>query len=472
MGIILTITGIVGGIMTVLCLYQIVYTIIGFFKTKKYTDAKMDHEYAVIIPGRNEGKVIGQLIDSIRNCDYDQSKIRIFVIADNCTDNTAEVARKAGATVFERFNKEEIGKGYAVDFLLKKIHETEPDYLPEGWFVFDADNLLHKDYIKEMNKAFDAGEEVVTSLRNGKNFNTNWYSAVGCMAFMRECRFFHTPRTVLGVSANVTGTGWLVKNTLLNYETGFPWHLLTEDAEFTHDVILRGHKIAYQDTAIFYDEQPTNLKTIYKQRLRWQSGTYQNMKKFTGKLAGKLFTTGKFVYFDYLVSLLPFAAIGFMLVVTNFCYPVVNGIVMLCKGAEVWGTLWYMLSSLLALFATTYLGIFIYGVLVTFKDWKRMAASTKSKLVATFMYPIFMILIMPIPFIAIFKKAKWVHIPHTDARDINELNKLLGPETKKEESEKKENKVEKIETKEENVNNVEVAEVKPKKTTKTKAKKK
>ena len=128
----------------------------------------------------------------------------------------------------------------------------------------------------------------------------------------------------------MTGTGWLIKSTLLNYETGFPWHLLTEDAECTHDLILRGHKIAYQDTAIFYDEQPTDLKTIYKQRLRWQSGTYQNMKKFTGKLAGKLFTTGKFVYYDYLVSLLPFAAIGFLLVVTNFMYPVVNGIVMLC----------------------------------------------------------------------------------------------------------------------------------------------
>jgi len=441
MTLLLTITGIIGGIMTVMTLYQIVYVIIGFFTTKKYPDAKVDHEYAVMIAARNESKVIGQLIQSIRNCEYDQSKIRIFVIADNCTDNTAEIARQSGATVFERFNKELIGKGYALDYLLKQIHETEPDYLPEGWFVFDADNLLHKDYIKEMNKAFDAGAEVVTSLRNGKNFNTNWYSAVGCMAFMRECRFFHTPRSVLGVSTNITGTGWLCKNTIINYKTGFPWHLLTEDAEFTHDTILKGHKIAHQDSAIFYDEQPTDLKTIYKQRLRWQSGTYQNMKKFTGKLFCKMFTTGKFVYYDYFVTLLPFAAIGFMLVAINFLYPIINGIVMICGGAAVWATLWYILKTLLILFATTYLGIFIYGVLVTFKDWKRMAASTKSKLVATFMYPIFMILIMPIPFIAIFKKAKWVHIPHTDSRDINDLNKLLVSDERSKNEEVKEEQI-------------------------------
>ena len=435
----LTITGIIGGAMTILTLYQIVYAIIGFFKVKKYPEAKENHEYGVIIAARNEAGVIGQLIESIRACDYDQSKIRIFVIADNCTDNTAEIARNAGATVFERFNQEKIGKGYAIDYLLKELHVAEPDYLPEGWFVFDADNLLHKDYIKEMNKAFDAGEEVVTSLRNGKNFNTNWYSAVGCMAFMRECRFSHAPRSVLGVSANVTGTGWLVKNTILNFETGFPWHLLTEDAEFTHDVILKGHKIGYQDSAIFYDEQPTNLKTIYKQRLRWQSGTYQNMHKFTGKLLGKMFKTGKFVYYDYLITLLPLAVIGFLLLIANFCYPIINGIIMICNGAAVWATLWYILKSLLILFATTYLGIFIYGVLVTFKDWKRMAASTKSKLVATFMYPIFMILIMPIPFIAMFKKAKWVHIPHTDSRNINELNKLLVHDKEISNKESKEN---------------------------------
>jgi len=147
------------------------------------------------------------------------------------------------------------------------------------------------------------------------------------------------------------------------------------------------------------------------------------------------------VYYDYFVTLLPFAAIGFMLVAINFLYPIINGIVMICGGAAVWATLWYILKTLLILFATTYLGIFIYGVLVTFKDWKRMAASTKSKLVATFMYPIFMILIMPIPFIAIFKKAKWVHIPHTDSRDINDLNKLLVSDERSKNEEVKEEQI-------------------------------
>lgn len=421
----LLITGILGGVISIMTFYQIIYTIIGFFKVKKYPEAKNNHNYGILIAARNESNVIAQLIESIRNCDYDQSKIRIFVIADNCTDNTAEVARNAGATVFERFNQEQIGKGYALDYLLSKIHENEPEYLPEAWMIFDADNLLDKNYIKEMNKAFDAGEEVVTSLRNGKNFNTNWLSAVGCMAFMRECRFSHAPRSVLGVSTNVTGTGWLVKNNLLNYETGFPWHLILEDNQFTMETILDGHKVGYQDTAIFYDEQPTKMKVIYKQRMRWQTGGYANMKKYTGKVFAKMVKTGKFMYYDHLTTLLPFPAIGVCLLLINTLAPIINGIIMMCNGLAVVSGLLYILKALLLLFAGTYLGIFIYGVLLSFKDWKRMAATRKSKIIAALMYPFFIIAIMPIPLLAIFKKSKWVPIPHEDSRSIAELNTLL-----------------------------------------------
>lgn len=438
MNILLTITGIVGGIMTILCLYRVVYAFIGFFWIKKYPDAKIDHNYGILIAARNESNVIAQLIHSIQNNDYDESKIKIFVIADNCTDNTAEVARNSGAIVFERFNQEQIGKGYALDFLMSKIHENYPDYLPDGWMVFDADNLLASNYITEMNKAFDAGEEVVTSLRNGKNFNTNWVSAVGCMAFMRECRFSHAPRSVLGLSTNVTGTGWLVKNTLLNYETGFPWHLILEDNQFTLETILKGHKIGYQDTAIFYDEQPTSIKVCYKQRMRWQTGTYLNMNRYTGKVFAKMVKTGKFVYYDNFISLLPFGAIGLLLLICNYMYPIVNGVIMFCSGAAVGPTFLYILSSLLILFAGTYFGIFIYGVLLSIKDWKRMAATTKSKIIATIMYPIFMIAIMPIPILAIFKRPVWTPIPHEDTRSIGELNTLLNNQKEQVEKDTKE----------------------------------
>lgn len=439
MATVLLITSILGGMISLLLLYRVVFTFIGFFWVKKWPEAKVDHEYAFMIAARNEANVVGQLISSILACDYDMSKVRIFVIADNCTDNTAEVARNAGATVFERFNKKLIGKGYALNYLMEKIHESEPDYNPEGFVIFDADNLLDKNWIKEMNKAFDAGEEVISSLRNGKNFDTNWISAVGCMSVMRDCRFMHGPRAYLGLCSNVTGTGWMVKNTILNFETGFPYHEICEDAQFTLDSLIKGHKLTYQDAAVFYDENPTKLKVVYKQRLRWHKGKYINLHLFAGTLFKKMFTSkkDKFSFYDQFVSIMPLDVISVLLLAFNVLYPIINGICLMVGGLAVGAGVWYIVQTLLILFASTYLGIFVYGVLMTIKDWKRMAASRKSKIVSMFMYPLFMIAIMPVPIIALFKRVRWVPIPHEDVRTIHDQNVILELSNKEDESVKK-----------------------------------
>ncbi len=146
---------VVGALMA----YQVLYIIIGLFWKKKFKETKIESSYGVLIAGRNEELVIGQLIDSIKKQNYNQEKIKIFVVADNCdaNDKTAQIARDMGAIVFERHNKEKVGKGYALDFLLKNIAKNYPDYNPDGWFVFDADNILDLNYVKEMNKAFNSG---------------------------------------------------------------------------------------------------------------------------------------------------------------------------------------------------------------------------------------------------------------------------------------------------------------------------
>ena len=101
---------------------QHVHAIVAIFtKKKKWDEAKIEHNFGVLICGRNEENVISKLIDSIFSSDYDKNKLHVFVCADNCTDNTAAVARKAGAIVYERFNNELVGKSYAMDFLIKKI---------------------------------------------------------------------------------------------------------------------------------------------------------------------------------------------------------------------------------------------------------------------------------------------------------------------------------------------------------------
>ena len=134
------------------------------------------HRYAVLIAARNEAAVIGGLLDSLRQQTYDPTLLTVFVVADNCTDGTADIARRRGAVVYERFNHINVGKGYALDFLTQHIKADYPDGF-DGYFVFDADNVLSPDYIERMNAVFSGGYEIVTSYRNSKNFGGNWISA-------------------------------------------------------------------------------------------------------------------------------------------------------------------------------------------------------------------------------------------------------------------------------------------------------
>ena len=137
--------------------YKIVFKITGLFATRTFPAAEKQHKYAVLIAARNEEAVIGNLIESIRLQDYPAELVKIFVVADNCTDNTAEIAEKAGAVCYKRFDNEHRTKGYALQFLVECIRRNYGIDAFEGYFVFDADNLLKEDYISRINDSFDAG---------------------------------------------------------------------------------------------------------------------------------------------------------------------------------------------------------------------------------------------------------------------------------------------------------------------------
>ena len=177
-------------ILTVCFSYRIAYFLIGLFgNLPKKTSPPQNHRYGVLISARNEEQVISQLIRSIQNQDYPSQLIDIFVIADNCTDQTASVARDAGACVYTRFNHMKVGKGYALNELLQHIDEDFSLASYDGFFVFDADNILEPNYITEMNRVFDQGYRIVTSYRNSKNFASNWISSGYAITFLREARY-------------------------------------------------------------------------------------------------------------------------------------------------------------------------------------------------------------------------------------------------------------------------------------------
>ncbi|WP_200816502.1 glycosyltransferase family 2 protein [Salirhabdus sp. Marseille-P4669] len=297
-------------LFAVLYSYKFVYIYIAFRAKRKKEAVKRKvriHNYAAIIAARNEELVIGELIKSIKNQNYPEDCVDIFVVADNCTDQTAKVAKRAGAIVRERFNKLLVGKGYALDYMIKIIEQEYAANQYDGYLIFDADNLLDENYIAEMNKTFNRGYRVVTSYRNSKNYGQNWITAGYSLWFLHEAEYLNLPRMVLKTSCAISGTGFLVHANLIKQNGGWIHHLLTEDIEFSVHQILKGETIGYCKHAIFYDEQPATLPQSWNQRLRWAKGFYQVLGKYGRDLIKSIFfgKSNRFSCYDMTMTIMP-----------------------------------------------------------------------------------------------------------------------------------------------------------------------
>lgn len=393
--------------------YQLIYLIIPFFTKKETHKTIKMNKFAVLISARNEEKVIGNLIETIKKQDYPENLIKIFVVADNCTDGTAQVSRDAGAIVFERFDKEKVGKGYALDYLLQKISEKYAKEHFDGYLVFDADNLLRPNYITEMNKTFSDGYEVITSYRNSKNYGDNWISAGYALWFLREAKYLNHSRMVLGTSCAVSGTGFLFSDKVIKMYGGWKFFLLTEDIEFSVNNILNDIKIGYCKSAILYDEQPVRFSQSWNQRMRWAKGYLQVIGKYGLKLANKAVTKLDFSAFDMSMVLMPAVVLTVIGIVCNVSISVLS----LLSGKG----LWVSLESILEFTKNSYLMMYMVGLITTITEWKQIHTSSKKKILYTFTFPIFMATYIPISFVAFFKKVEWKPIEHTKVKKLEDV---------------------------------------------------
>lgn len=399
-----TINAVISALFFICYTYQFLYIPLVLAKKPKALAAPARaHRYAVLIAARNEENVISGLLDSLRAQTYDMSLVTVFVAADNCTDSTAAIARSHGAVVYERFNQLNVGKGYALDFLLQHIGADYPAGF-DGYFVFDADNILAPDYIERMNEMFSNGHEIVTSYRNSKNFGGNWISAGYALWFLRESRYLNGARTRLGSSAAVGGTGFLFSQRILNESHGWRFYLLTEDIEFSVYHILRGEKIAICESAVLYDEQPTDFRQSCRQRLRWAKGYVQVFLRYGGQLLRGA-ARGSWSCFDMSMSILP------AFVLTSLCLLAIITLTVLglMQGAGVWFALRSLLECMGSILAT----LLVLGGITTVTEWHRIHATTAQKLVYTLTFPLFMLTYLPISLAALFMKVEWKPIHHS-----------------------------------------------------------
>ncbi len=268
----------------IIFLFTMYYFVIGFCGMWRKKEKKIlipQKTFAVIIAAHNEEQVIGQLIDNLHNLEYPKELYDIYVIADNCTDNTPQIAEQAGAIVCQRNNLEKVGKGFAMEWMFAKLFEFERKY--DAVAIFDADNLVHPRFLLEMNNRLCKGDKLVQGYLDAKNPYDTWVSGTFAIAFWVIDHIWHLAKTNIGLSSVLGGTGMCITTDVLK-KHGWGATCLTEDMEFTMKSLVEGIKTTWAHDAIVYDEKPLTFKQSWNQRKRWAQGQFDVAHRFIPKM--------------------------------------------------------------------------------------------------------------------------------------------------------------------------------------------
>lgn len=410
---------IVGLVFSVCFLYQVVFFFIGLIRGQvKIPPAKKQHTYAFFIAAHNEEAVIANLVKSIKDQDYPSELIDVFVVADACTDNTAQAAREAGAIVYERNDLSRKGKSWVMDYGFDRILREYPGK-HEAFFIFDADNLLSRDYVTVMNDAFDQGYLALTSYRNSKNFGSSWISSAYATWFIREARYLNNARMICHTSCAVSGSGYLVSAKLIEGMKGWDFHTLTEDIQFSTFCAIHGVRIGYAP-AEFFDEQPVTLKASIKQRMRWTKGFYQVLFTYGRHMFKSIGKFHRFAAYDMLMVVGPAMLLTLMCLLVNVTFIAVGSLShgFLATDAEIE----MAIGSVIMMLAYMYGTFFVMGLSTTITEWKHIHCPQKWRIFTNlFTFPLFMFTYVPLTVAALFLKVDWVPTSHDVSVTLDEV---------------------------------------------------
>ncbi len=394
-------------IIVIYWLYQLIISFCALIQFKEKPIIKnKKHKFMMILPAHNEENVIGNLIESLQQLDYPKKLYDIYVIADNCTDKTAEIAKKMGVNVLERKDETKKTKGFALQWFLNKKIKENADY--DAFCVFDADNIVDKNFLNAMNKKLCQGEIIVQGYRDIKNPADSWISAGYALFYWTMNRFYHLARYNLGLSPLINGTGFMVDFNLIK-PTGWDTKTLTEDIEFSLKNIASGKRLGWATDAIVYDEQPTEFKQSWSQRSRWTVGHMQCMKYYTKDLAEGVIEHRTLMNFDGLLYLM-----GIPMMLVTFLLIAINTIIFFCNGMTFGELLFnygkYLVSTFIVPIITA-----VFVMLIEKKPIKKM-------LKGILLFPVFMGTWIVINLKCLVKpNTKWEKIEHKRNVKIDEI---------------------------------------------------
>lgn len=390
---------ILGWIVKIAAFYSVIIALLFIFrKMQDYKSTDKLLKYAVIVPARNEEAVIGNLIRSFKNQSY-AGQCDVFVVPNNCTDDTEGAARAAGAEIIP-CNVPVHCKGQVLNIAFDYLLADERHY--DAFCVFDADNIADSDFLLEINKVFAAGANVVKARSEVFNLYDSWISGGYGIYISLFNHFYNRPRYNAKLPAKLVGSGFAVSRALMEKLGG--WHTTTiaEDAEFAAQCALANERVYWAPRALALEEAPNNFVVCCKQRRRWSGGVMQVGSLYLKRLAKHSVSAKSPLTLD----------IGMMLLVT---FTQVIGLIPMLLTAIFWnGSITSLLLWAGALAVTGYLGLVCAGIAaaVLSKNWSIMIAK------AVLMFPIFMASWLPLAVYSFFKRpTNWDEIPHTGGEE-------------------------------------------------------
>jgi cellulose synthase/poly-beta-1,6-N-acetylglucosamine synthase-like glycosyltransferase len=256
--------------------------------------------FEVIVPAHNEESVIANVVRSVKAVDWPADQFKVVVVADNCTDATAAIATAEGAHVMQRFDQENRGKGYALDFAFKASRAR-------GWadavVVIDADARVSENLLESYARRFERGEHAVQVHYGVSNTDASWRTRLLSIAKAAFHIVRSRARERLKLSCGIRGNGWAVTHELLD-RVPFQAFSLTEDLEYGISLGLAGYRVAYADEAHADAEMVSGEKDSRKQRQRWERGRFALMRMKTLPLLRETLRRKSMVTLDLALDLL------------------------------------------------------------------------------------------------------------------------------------------------------------------------
>ena len=383
--------------LSVVFFWSTFVVLVGLIKpAKKIPRAPKRLKFVALVCARNEERVIRLPVKSILHSQYPADCREVIVLADNCSDRTAEAARECGATVWEKTTPSH-GKGDVLAWGVNRLKAERPGC--EAIAVFDADNLCSVGWFSAMSDALQAGESVVTGRRHSSNAHANvisgWYTVYWDM--MNELS--NRVRTNLGLSGKLTGTGFAFLVSAIA-DDGWRTQTMVEDVEFTVQTNLRGGRVAYVPTADYADEQPVTWRYMWRQLRRWATGGWQVVRFYLATWFRTLLSRPSLRLFDSFFAILTGMSVAFILLFNLIAFLVRLG----CGLAD---------AGAFNFFFSVLLFVFVMG---WFTAWASVALSPQKRrprVVAILTFPVFSLILSASVITALVHPTRrWKPIPH------------------------------------------------------------